>query len=120
VTHRDTRRHLPPIAFLCSDFGRHGPTRNDRRSERGCSKAVARRALLCSKCGWYRSGVANLSELRHFTATYLIPELNLPPRQAAQQLGHSDACKLILSLYAHPDEDRMRDDIREAFERNVA
>ena len=59
-------------------------------------------------------------ELRHFTATYLVQELRLPPRQAAQQLGHSDAGKLILSLYAHPDEDRMRDDIREAFKRNAA
>jgi integrase len=40
-------------------------------------------------------------ELRHFTAAYLIEELRLPPRQAAQQLGHSDAGRLLMMLYAH-------------------
>lgn len=56
-------------------------------------------------------------ELRHFTATYLIEELRLPPRQAAHQLGHSDAGRLLMTLYAHPDEDRMRDEIKQAFDR---
>jgi len=54
-------------------------------------------------------------ELRHFTATFLVQELNLPPRQAAQQLGHRDGGRLILQLYAHPDEQRMRAEIRSAF-----
>jgi integrase len=54
-------------------------------------------------------------ELRHFTATYLIQDLRLPPSQAAQQLGHSDAGRLLMTLYAHPDEDRMRNEIKAAF-----
>lgn len=54
-------------------------------------------------------------ELRHFTATFLIQDLALPPNQAAQQLGHSDAGRLLMTLYAHPDEDRMRDATRAAF-----
>jgi integrase len=59
-------------------------------------------------------------ELRHFTATYLVQELGLPPREAAQQLGHSDAGRLLMNLYAHPDEQRMRDNIKRAFERTDA
>lgn len=59
-------------------------------------------------------------ELRHFTATYLHQKLELPPQQVAQQLGHTDGGKLVLRLYSHPDEQRMRDDIRKAFKRSEA
>lgn len=54
-------------------------------------------------------------ELRHFTATYLVQDIGLMPAEAAHQLGHSDGGKLIMELYAHPDEDRMRNAIKQAF-----
>lgn len=56
-------------------------------------------------------------ELRHFTATYLVQDIGLMPAEAAHQLGHSDGGKLIMELYAHPDADRMRGAIKDAFRR---
>jgi integrase len=55
----------------------------------------------------------NFHELRHYNATWLVYTLGLPPLQAAAQLGHSDA-KLIISLYAHADEQKQRDEIKRA------
>lgn len=42
-------------------------------------------------------------ELRHFAATYLVQELRLPPREAAQQLGHSDAGRLLVLSVARDE-----------------
>ena len=55
--------------------------------------------------------------LRHYCATYMIDVLNLSPRAAAKQLGHSDAGELVMRLYAHPDDDKVLDEVKEAFDR---
>lgn len=68
------------------------------------------------RCSFGRPELA-WHELRHFTATHLIQDLRLEPRSVAQQLGHSDAGRLILSLYAHSDEERLLNNIAEAFYR---
>jgi integrase len=53
-------------------------------------------------------------ELRHACATLLI-ERGLTPATVAHQLGHTDGGILIAKTYGHPDQQRMRDEIKAAF-----
>lgn len=52
--------------------------------------------------------------LRHTAATLLL-ERGMTPELVAFQLGHTDGGKLIRTLYGHPDEDRMRRQLKDAF-----
>lgn len=52
--------------------------------------------------------------LRHACATLLM-ERGLPPHVVANQLGHTDGGRLVQTLYGHPREQGMRDQVRMAF-----
>lgn len=54
-------------------------------------------------------------ELRHFCATYLL-EKGVLPSDVAVQLGHTDGGALVMSTYGHPEEDRARLRVLNAFE----
>jgi len=56
----------------------------------------------------------DLYELRHFCGSYLLNDLELPPQDVAQQLGHTDDGALVTALYGHPSEDLARRRIKAA------
>lgn len=65
---------------------------------------------------WVAAGNAplDLYALRHACATLLV-QRGLPAHVVAQQLGHQDGGRLVMALYAHPQEANSRDLIRMAF-----
>lgn len=83
--------------------------------------------LLLPDGHWLRSrvelddqrGRLKFHELRHTAATLLL-ERGVPAEAVAQQLGHTDNGKLVLSTYGHPSEVRMLDQVRSALDRPVA
>lgn len=54
-------------------------------------------------------------DLRHWCATALL-ERGRPVHQVAYQLGHTDKGERVTRRYLHPSEDRMRDEIRRAWD----
>jgi integrase len=54
---------------------------------------------------------------RHYFGWYALSVLELEPHIIAEQLGHKDGGKLVIQLYGHPDKQRARRRIREAFDR---
>ena len=68
------------------------------------------------RAAWVEAGGAplDLYGLRHACATLLIHR-GLPAHVVAQQLGHTDGGRLVMSLYGHPEERISRDLIRMAF-----
>jgi integrase len=55
-----------------------------------------------------------LYELRHFCASWLLNDLELPAQDVAHQLGHTDGGPLVQRLYGHPSERLARDRIKRA------
>jgi integrase len=53
-------------------------------------------------------------ELRHFCASWLFNDLELPAQDVAHQLGHSDGGALVQRLYGHPSERLARERIKKA------
>lgn len=64
---------------------------------------------------WAQRDKLELYELRHACATLLV-EKGLPPHVVANQLGHTDGGALVQTLYGHPRERGMRDQVKMAFE----
>lgn len=64
-------------------------------------------------------GLADMSlylATRHYFGSYALNVLGLPPHVVAEQLGHRDGGRLVLSLYGHPDKALARRQIREAYD----
>lgn len=57
----------------------------------------------------------DLYELRHYCATYLLDQ-GVSPEDVAHQLGHTDGGRLVISTYGHPNEQKIRDRIRQGFD----
>jgi integrase len=55
-----------------------------------------------------------LYELRHFCASWLFNDLELPAQDVAHQLGHTDGGALVQRLYGHPSERLARERIKRA------
>ena len=53
-------------------------------------------------------------ELRHFCASWLFNDLQLPAQDVAHQLGHTDGGALVQRLYGHPSERLARERIKRA------
>jgi integrase len=53
---------------------------------------------------------------RHYFGWYALNVLGLPPHIVAEQLGHRDGGKLVVTLYGHPDKALARKAIRDAFD----
>lgn len=53
-------------------------------------------------------------ELRHFCASWLFNDLELPAQDVAHQLGHTDGGALVQRLYGHPSERLARERIKRA------
>ncbi len=53
-------------------------------------------------------------ELRHFSASWLFNDLELPAQDVAHQLGHTDGGALVQRLYGHPSERLARQRIKRA------
>lgn len=53
-------------------------------------------------------------ELRHYCASWLVNEMGLEMRDAAEQLGHADT-RLVETLYVHPDKKKQLAKIKDAF-----
>jgi integrase len=53
-------------------------------------------------------------ELRHFCASWLFSDLELPAQDVAHQLGHTDGGALVQRLYGHPSERLARERIKRA------
>jgi hypothetical protein len=66
-----------------------------------------------------KKGRFDVYELRHLACTYMIEPpphgLGLSHADAAIQLGHTDGGKLVAKLYGHPDEERTRERIEDAW-----
>lgn len=56
----------------------------------------------------------DLYELRHFCASWLLNDLELPAQDVAHQLGHTDGGALVQRLYGHPSERLARERIKRA------
>jgi integrase len=56
---------------------------------------------------------------RHHFGWYALNILGLEPHIIAEQLGHRDGGRLVISLYGHPDKARARRRIREAFDQQA-
>jgi integrase len=56
----------------------------------------------------------DLYELRHFCASWLFNDLELPAQDVAHQLGHSDGGALVQRLYGHPSERLARERVKRA------
>ena len=55
---------------------------------------------------------------RHYFGWYALNVLELEPHIIAEQLGHKDGGRLVISLYGHPDKSRARRRLREAYDRH--
>lgn len=55
---------------------------------------------------------------RHHFGWYALNVVELEPHIIAEQLGHKDGGKLVVELYGHPDKNRARRCIREAFDKH--
>jgi len=53
-------------------------------------------------------------EFRHFCASWLFNDLELPAQDVAQQLGHTDGGALVQRLYGHPSDRLARARIKQA------
>lgn len=81
------------------------------------SKGTLSYAFRLARVEWAASGgrrKVELYELRHAAATLLMHR-GLAPHVVAQQLGHTDGGALVQRLYGHPEESRMRDQVKLAF-----
>ena len=56
----------------------------------------------------------DLYELRHFCASWLFNDLELPAQDVAHQLGHTDGGALVQRLYGHSSERLARERIKRA------
>jgi integrase len=56
----------------------------------------------------------DLYELRHFCASWLFNDHQLPAQDVAHQLGHTDGGALVQRLYGHPSEALARERIKRA------
>jgi len=65
------------------------------------------------RCSFGRPSM-DLYELRHFCGSWLLNDLELPPQDVAQQLGHTDGGALVQKLYGHPSERLARKRIKRA------
>lgn len=54
---------------------------------------------------------------RHFAASYMVNELQMPAEDVAIALGHTDGGELVRRLYGHRDVDKALDRVVAAFER---
>ena len=57
---------------------------------------------------------------RHYFGWYLLNVLELEPHVIAEQFGHKDGGKLVIELYGHPDQNKARRRIREAFDSHTS
>lgn len=57
---------------------------------------------------------------RHYFGWHALNVLELEPHIIAEQLGHKDGGKLVVQLYGHPDKQRARRLIREAYDTSDA
>jgi integrase len=53
-------------------------------------------------------------DLRHFCASWMFNDLELPAQDVAHQLGHEDGGGLVQRLYGHPSERLARERIKRA------
>ena len=67
------------------------------------------------RCGAQLGNVRLYDATRHYFAWYGLNVLGLPPHVLAEQLGHKDGGKLIVSTYGHPDAKVARKRIRDAY-----
>jgi integrase len=56
----------------------------------------------------------DLYDLRHFCGSWLLNDVELPQKDVAHQLGHSDGGALVIRLYGHPSERLARERIKRA------
>ena len=59
-------------------------------------------------------------ELRHFCGSWLLNDLELPPQDVAQHLGHTDGGAMVMRLYGHPSERLARERIKRATGASIA
>lgn len=107
---------LPPVRDALLRMRRGGPGELLWPSQRGGPMTASRmhyywdpvrRALHMPEMAFY--------ELRHFCASFMLNDLELPAQDVAIQLGHTDGGVLVLQRYGHPNEELARERIARAY-----
>jgi integrase len=99
---RTPRDHDAPWAFLTLRGHHYTPSTRSHHWNR-------------VRCGAGLGDVRLYDATRHYFAWYGLNVLGLPPHVIAEQLGHRDGGKLIVSTYGHPDQAVARQRIRDAY-----
>lgn len=102
VLQRCPRDHDAPWAFLTLRGNHYTPSTRSHHWNR-------------VRCAAQLGDVTLYQATRHWFAFYSLNVLGVPPHVVADQLGHKDGGRLIISVYGHPNSAVARQRLRDAY-----